>query len=184
MAAQTVKTPHLNLAQFDLDWGHQVLWKKVVEEWKQEQLERASWRIREKRQRQLEQQCEHIRVTRDQQQRTKTWTSSTPSTPSSRTAPSTSQISPPRTPVTLTAPQCIKQLSNLIPPTSFRTCRTHRTHIAELARLNCLMGSPLTVGRTTSTSPSPTNRDESSTLISYNSSCHHGNQPHGDWPSR
>ena len=37
--SQMVKGPHLNLAQFDLNWGHQIPWQKVVEEWKQEQLE-------------------------------------------------------------------------------------------------------------------------------------------------
>ena len=73
-----VKGPHLNLAQFDLDWGHQIPWQKVVEEWKQEQLEQVSWRTKEKRWRQLKQWREHIQVTRDQQQRTKTWTSLTP----------------------------------------------------------------------------------------------------------
>ena len=117
--SQTVKGTHPNLAQFDLNWGRQVPWQKVVEEWKQEQLEWASWRIREKRQRQLELRREHIRATQDQQQRTKMWTSSTPNTHSSRTALFTPQISPPHTPVTLTAPQCIEQLSDLIPPTSF-----------------------------------------------------------------
>ena len=106
--SQMVKGPHLNLAQFDLDWGHQVPWRKVVEEWKQEQLEQASWRTKEKRQRQLEQQWEHIWATWDWQQRMKTWNSSTPSTSTSCTATSTNQASPPHTLSTLTAPQCIE----------------------------------------------------------------------------
>ena len=46
---------------------------------------------------------------------------------------------------------------------SFHTQCTHRAHITELACLNCLMGLPLTVASTTSTSPSLTNREESTT---------------------
>ena len=53
--SQMVKVPHLNLTQFDLDWGRQVPWKRVVEEWKQEQLEWVAWRTKEKRRRQLKQ---------------------------------------------------------------------------------------------------------------------------------
>ena len=67
-----VKVPHLNLAQFNLDWGRQVPWKKVAEEWQQEQLERAAWRTKEKRQQQLEQWHEHIQAIWDWQQRMKT----------------------------------------------------------------------------------------------------------------
>ena len=119
--SQMVKVPHLNLAQFDLDWGHQVPWKKVVEEWKQEQLEWALWRMKEKRWQQLEQQQEHIWATQDQQQRKKVWTSLTPSTHTSPTATSTNPGKPPHMPSTLMAPQCIKQLSELLPPTSFHT---------------------------------------------------------------
>ena len=123
-----------------------------------------------KRWQQLEQRCKHIQATQDQQQRTKTWTSSTLNTHTSCTATSMPQISPPCTPVTLMAPQCIEQLFDLIPPTSFHTHCTHCTHITELARLNHLMGSPLTVVKTTSTSPSLMNREEFSTPTSFNSS--------------
>ena len=42
--AQSVKTPHLDLSRFDLEWGPRKPWAQVVKEWRGEQLTIAAER--------------------------------------------------------------------------------------------------------------------------------------------
>ena len=155
--AQSAKVPHLDLSWFDLEWGPRKPWQQVVKEWREEQLEVADARRKTAvamRKRHLEARRQQVREMRDRRILTTRTGTTTPSiTPTSATATSTPPPVPPRTCLTLTTPQCIDQLSELISPASSRPQCTTRALLAEMDRRNRLMASPIIVARRTFTSP-------------------------------
>src|SRR5258708_7022681 len=117
--------PHLDLSQYDLELGPRKMWQQVVKEWREEQLAVASTRrAGSERRRHLDLRQQEVREMWDQLMKMTGIKTTTPrSTPISDTATSSRPPDPPHTSSTLTAAQCIDQLSELISPVSSRPHR-------------------------------------------------------------